>query len=135
MLIRFKTSQGVPVGFTIEDNIRMKADVSAMTSVIINLVENAYKYSPKNSEIDVQLFQKENEVFFIVKDEGVGIKEADKEKIFDKFYRVGNEDTRATKGTGLGLFIVKEVVVFHNGSIKLKPNKPKGSIFEVKFQL
>lgn len=135
LLIRFKTTQGLPVEFEIQDGLRMKADVSALTSVIINLIENAYKYAPKNSPIKVALYQKGNEIFFIVQDEGLGILEEDKDKVFQKFYRVGNEETRAAKGTGLGLYIVKELVIFHHGSIRIVDNIPKGSIFEVKFQV
>ena len=54
-----------------------------------------------------------------------------REKIFNKFYRVGNEDTRKTKGTGLGLFIVKEIVKAHKGTINIHDNRPKGTIFRI----
>ena len=57
----------------------------------------------------------------------------DKKNIFDKFYRVGNEETRKTKGTGLGLYIVKHIAEQHNGIVTVKKNEEKGSIFEVVF--
>ena len=64
-----------------------------------------------------------------------GIIDEEKSKIFNKFYRVGNEDTRATKGTGLGLYIVKQLVLFHDGNILVKDNEPQGTIFEVVFNV
>ncbi len=102
-----------------------------MTSIVINLVENAIKYSPHNSLIGVELMSDHDHVRFVVKDQGIGVESSDKSKIFTKFYRVGNEDTRKTKGTGLGLFIVQELVDFHEGKIYIEDNVPKGSIFIV----
>jgi signal transduction histidine kinase len=68
-----------------------------------------------------------------VADHGIGIADAEKNRIFDRFYRVGSEETRNTKGTGLGLYIVKEVLDKHEASISVKDNDPQGSIFEVVF--
>ncbi|HCN82408.1 MAG TPA: two-component sensor histidine kinase, partial [Sphingobacteriaceae bacterium] len=70
-----------------------------------------------------------------VADQGIGIKDDEKLRIFDKFYRVGSEDTRKTKGTGLGLYIVKQVLDNHQAQIKVKNNRPAGSIFEVTFNV
>jgi signal transduction histidine kinase len=66
-----------------------------------------------------------------VSDFGIGIPEDEKKEIFKKFYRVGNEETRTTKGTGLGLYIIKELVEIQKGSIKLYDNSPRGVVFEV----
>ncbi|HHH49383.1 MAG TPA: sensor histidine kinase, partial [Saprospiraceae bacterium] len=62
-------------------------------------------------------------------DNGIGIPDKEKKHIFEKFYRVGNEDTRKTKGTGLGLYIVKRIVEAHAGKITIEDNQPTGSIF------
>jgi signal transduction histidine kinase len=75
----------------------------------------------------------EGQIQFIVADSGIGINDQEKSRIFDKFYRVGSEDTRKTKGTGLGLFIVKQVLDKHQASIKVKNNHPSGTVFEVTF--
>jgi signal transduction histidine kinase len=83
--------------------------------------------------VEVKLFSKEDKIYLQVADHGIGISDAEKTRIFDKFYRVGSEDTRNTKGTGLGLYIVKEVLEKHQASIRVKDNKPTGSIFEVVF--
>ncbi|MEI6022212.1 MAG: ATP-binding protein, partial [Bacteroidota bacterium] len=62
-----------------------------------------------------------------------GINEADREKVFERFYRIGSEDTRQTKGTGLGLYIVQNIVSKHRGRIRLLANAPQGSVFEIMF--
>ncbi|MDB5009985.1 MAG: hypothetical protein JWQ06_774 [Mucilaginibacter sp.] len=81
------------------------------------------------------MFLKYNKIYLEVADHGIGIADEEKTRIFDKFYRVGSEDTRNTKGTGLGLYIVKEVLNKHQASIRVKDNRPAGSIFEVVFGL
>lgn len=117
----------------IENDIYLEIDRTTFPSIIINLFENAVKYSPGDSTITLSLKKQNNNVILAVKDEGLGISETDKKRIFEKFYRVGNEDTRRTKGTGLGLYIVKHISGQHNGVISVRNNSPKGSIFEVVF--
>ena len=115
----------------IQPNITFSIDKTIFPSIILNLFENAVKYSSENSIIKIILKEEGNGVVLSVSDEGTGIPEEEKQKIFGKFYRVGSEDVRKTKGTGLGLYIVKYLVEKHNGSILVKNNSPKGSIFEV----
>jgi signal transduction histidine kinase len=117
----------------IEPKIQITGDKFALTSVVTNLIENAIKYSGPCETVGVKLFSKNDRVFLEVADHGIGIADQEKNRIFDKFYRVGSEDTRNTKGTGLGLYIVKEVLDKHQASIKVKDNRPAGSIFEVVF--
>jgi two-component system phosphate regulon sensor histidine kinase PhoR len=114
-------------------DIEIVGDKFALSSMINNLVENAIKYSGPCEVVEVKLQRKEQSVHLMVADHGIGISDAEKPRIFDKFYRVGNEDTRNTKGTGLGLFIVKHVLDKHEATIKVRDNKPSGSIFEVVF--
>ena len=66
---------------------------------------------------------------------GVGIKDEEKKRVFEKFYRVGNEDTRTSKGTGLGLYLVKQILSRQNASIRVKDNEPNGSIFVIKLKI
>ena len=115
----------------LEDDVYMKGDALAISSLLLNLVENAEKYSPENTPIVVRLFRERKLAVITVEDAGTGIADTEKVKIFEKFYRVGNEETRNTKGTGLGLFIVKHIVDFHNGEIKVTDNTPSGTIFKV----
>ncbi len=118
----------------IPDNIYMKGDSLAISSMILNLIENAEKYSPKNSKTHLELLMRENHIVIRVSDNGAGIPDVEKENIFEKFYRVGNEETRNTKGTGLGLYIVKQVAMIHNGKVFVKNNIPEGTVFEVIFK-
>ena len=117
----------------IEPKIEISGDRFALTSVVTNLIENAVKYSSPCAEVNVRLFKKDSQVFLMVADHGIGIADNEKSRIFEKFYRVGNEDTRNTKGTGLGLYIVKHVLEKHQASIRVKDNIPEGSVFEIVF--
>lgn len=117
----------------IEPKIEITGDKFALTSVVTNLVENAIKYSSPCEAVNVKLFEKEGRIYFQVADHGIGIADEEKGRIFDRFYRVGSEETRNTKGTGLGLYIVKQVLDKHQASIKVKDNRPAGSVFEVVF--
>lgn len=128
------TSQTIQT--TVEPEIWIKADRFALTNAVTNLIENAIKYSPANEAIEVRLWSDADKdtIQFSVADQGVGIAAAEKKRIFNKFYRVGQEGTRKTKGTGLGLYIVRTVLEMHDAQIKVKDNMPKGSIFEVTFR-
>jgi signal transduction histidine kinase len=117
----------------IQPGVKVVGDRFALSSVVTNLVENAVKYSGPCSEVDVELGQKEGHPFLRVSDKGPGIPDEEKMLIFDKFYRVGDENVRKAKGTGLGLFIVKEVLQNHDADISVKDNVPQGAIFEVTF--
>jgi signal transduction histidine kinase len=118
----------------IEPKIEITGDKFALTSVVTNLIENAIKYSAPCEVVNVKLYSKDGKIHLEVADHGIGIADEEKSRIFDRFYRVGSEETRNTKGTGLGLYIVKEVLDKHEASIKVKDNRPAGSIFEVVFQ-
>jgi signal transduction histidine kinase len=96
-------------------------------------MENARKYSPNQTPIEISFLQKANKAILSVKDNGVGIPDEEKSRIFDKFYRIGNENTRKSKGTGLGLYIVKKIVTLYKYDISVRNNTPQGSIFEVTF--
>ncbi len=117
----------------IEPKVEITGDKFALTSVVTNLIENAVKYSAPCAEVNVRLFRKDGQVFLMVADQGIGIADNEKSRIFEKFYRVGSEDTRNTKGTGLGLYIVKHVLEKHQASIRVKDNIPEGSVFEIVF--
>ena len=117
----------------IEPGVSITADKFALTSVVTNLIENAIKYSPPCANVSVGLRRENGSIRLSVADHGIGIEEEEKKRIFNKFYRVGSEETRKTKGTGLGLYIVKNVLDRHNAQIRVKDNVPTGSIFEVTF--
>jgi K+-sensing histidine kinase KdpD len=117
----------------VTNNIFGEIDETTFPSIITNLIDNAIKYSPDQKEIVIELSIKNNKPILIVGDAGCGISADDKEKIFAKFFRAGNEETRRAKGTGLGLYIVNYIVNNHNAKIKVKNNQPKGTVFEIQF--
>ena len=119
----------------ISENIFLNSDILMMEILINNLLENAIKYSPRNNEIIVELNNIKNKIGLRVVDFGYGIKDADKEKIFSKFYRSNQSNSSSTTGSGLGLFLCKKIMDKHNGTIKVKDNKPSGSIFELTFNV
>lgn len=118
----------------IEDNIRLMGEETLLELLISNLLENAIKYSPPDGQVAILLIKKGRNIIIEVADEGYGIDEEEKEKIFEKFYRIGNEVTRSAKGTGLGLFLSKEIAKDHHGQITVNNNGQKGSIFTVTFK-
>jgi two-component system phosphate regulon sensor histidine kinase PhoR len=119
--------------FLLEPDLKFIGDENAMVSITTNLVSNAIKYSPDNSNITITLMKKESHVLFSVTDQGAGVPLEERNKIFNKFYRIGDENTRKQQGTGLGLFLVKYLVEQHNGSVSVQNNSPKGAIFACKF--
>lgn len=116
----------------IAPGISVRGDKMALTSMVYNLIENAEKYSPEGKRIEISLSRTNAEAVITIRDEGPGIPEHERQKVFEKFYRIGNEDTRRTKGTGLGLFIVQHIVNLHKGSIKIRSNHPQGTVFEIR---
>ncbi len=131
--LQLHTCNSEVIKVSVQPFIFLHGDKFALTSVVTNLIENAVKYSPPCEEVKVTLKQKGDQIYFIVADLGIGINDQEKSRIFEKFYRVGSEETRKTKGTGLGLFIVKQVLDKHQALIKVRNNNPSGTIFEVTF--
>jgi signal transduction histidine kinase len=109
----------------------LRGDKQGIISVFTNLIENSIKYSDSQALINIDYYYDSNKFHFKIIDTGIGIAPEEKKKIFEKFYRVGNEDVRQTKGTGLGLYIVSEIVKVHKGTIQILDNTPKGSIFHI----
>ena len=116
----------------IEKDVDVLGDPLLLKLLVSNLVENANKYSDKCATITCSL-TKEKGVRLEIADEGPGISEEEKKNIFQKFYRIGNEQTRKTQGTGLGLYLCKKIAVYHGADIHVTDNKPQGSIFTVQF--
>ena len=122
-----------PLQTSLEDDVEMQGDAMLLKLLLSNLLENANKYSPKNKPIQLELVKKEKTILLTVTDEGCGIAEEEREAVFEKFYRIGSEQTRKTQGTGLGLYICQKIVKDHGGNIFIKDNQPSGSKFIVQF--
>jgi signal transduction histidine kinase len=118
----------------ISDGLFFKGDKLLIQLLFNNLIENAIKYSPADKPVMVSLEKQDHSIWLAVADQGSGIPLQDRKNIFEKFYRVGNENTRSTKGTGLGLYLSQKIAEDHGTSILLKDNQPAGSIFTVEFK-
>lgn len=103
--------------------------------LVNNLLENALKYSPKEKPVTIALAEVNDKIVLTVSDEGQGIPAGEKKRIFEKFYRAGDENTRKAKGTGLGLYLCSKIAENHKGYISVTDNSPSGSSFTVTFPL
>lgn len=117
----------------IEPETEVTGDPLLLQILINNLLENALKYSPKESPVKAALKKENNNVQLQIIDEGPGIADEEKKKIFGKFYRIGNESTRKTQGTGLGLYLCHKIAGEHNADIRVTNNVPHGANFTVTF--
>ena len=113
----------------IAPGITLEGDSGKLMQIFYNLTDNAIKYTPENGHIAVRLAQSGANVLFAVTDDGIGIPDKDRDRIFDRFYRVDKGRSRKIGGTGLGLSIVKNGVNFHKGQISAKSSPGKGVTF------
>lgn len=118
----------------IENDRYIHGDMLMLQIALNNLIDNAIKYSPKEAAIAILLQLQDHHIHLQVQDQGKGIDIAERKKVFDKFYRVGNEATKGAKGTGLGLYLTKKIAEQHQASIFVTDNKPTGSSFVIIFQ-
>ena len=120
----------VELSFSCEPELpAIVGDLDKIRQVLTNLVENAVKYSPDGGPVDVEISRRDRSVRFSVADRGLGIPQSDQQRIFDKFYRVDPQLTRGVGGTGLGLYISRELVRRMNGSIWVESKEGEGSRF------
>jgi two-component system phosphate regulon sensor histidine kinase PhoR len=129
--LKLRFPQAVFTATFSDDFPLMYADKSGMGSVVQNLLENAVKYSSTGSAIELNAWTEGGKFIFQVKDHGKGVPENERQAIFEKFYRIGNEETRNSQGTGLGLYIVRQVIKAHGGQIQISSNTPQGTIFTI----
>ncbi len=119
----------------LDQGIFLSGDPLLIQILVNNLVENAVKYSAPTTLITVILKKDDEQGVLKVMDEGVGIPKKEYKRIFQKFYRVGNEDTRTAQGTGLGLYLCRKITQDHKMRLEVSDNQPRGSIFTVRFNL
>ena len=112
----------------------IQVDTVLMNRVISNLIENSLKYSGKGKSVFVKTWDDTEWVYVEIRDNGVGIGPDDLAHIFDKFYRVKNDNTHAIKGSGLGLYLVKYFIELHNGVITATSQLGEGTSFIIKLK-
>ncbi|TML55067.1 MAG: GAF domain-containing protein [Actinobacteria bacterium] len=107
-------------------------DANKLRQVLVNLVDNAIKYSPEGGDVEIRLDAHNGECLIQIADEGLGIPSSERERIFEKFYRLDPHQTRGVGGTGLGLYICRELVERMNGRLEVESEPGKGSRFTVR---
>jgi len=106
-----------------------------MQMALSNLITNAVKYSHLGHEmIHIETSIQENRVALSISDNGIGIPDNQKKKIFEKFYRIGDESTRTSRGSGLGLYLVKKILRQHSAIISVHDVQPSGTLFNIVFK-
>jgi signal transduction histidine kinase len=123
--------RGVSVSLDADAAPCLRLDKDAIAQVLMNLLDNAVKYSNGNTTIDVRVFTVSNEVRIAVQDNGIGIPMGEQKKIYEKFYRAGSTLVHDVKGSGLGLSIVQHVVQAHGGRVELQSTPGQGSTFTI----
>jgi len=112
----------------------IKVDVDLINRALANLIGNAIKYAGEGKQINVKTWDDDQWVYIEIKDNGKGIREDDLEYIFDKFYRVKDDESHQIKGSGLGLYLVKYFIELHHGTIEVESVLDEGTTFLIKLK-
>ena len=123
----------VNIKIFIEDSISMMGDKDRITEALLNIIENAVIYNKDNGSVEITALKSNGQINILIKDAGIGIKNGDLEKIFERFYR--SDTSRSIEGTGLGLNIAKTIIEAHGGEIKVESEFGKGSCFTITLPL
>ena len=123
---------GIKIYFGDAGEHRCICDVQKLYQVFINLLDNAIKYSDSGARVDVEIEEDDSTLTVRIRDTGVGIPKEDLNQLFERFYRVDKDRSRATGGSGLGLAISRQIVEMHGGSISVESEVDVGSVFEVR---
>jgi PAS domain S-box-containing protein len=123
--------QGISLRLTRNGSNRIVCDENKLRQVLTNLIDNAIKYSPDGGEVEVQLAAENGQCLIVVADEGLGIPSSELERIFEKFYRLDPQQTRGVGGSGLGLYICRELVERMDGRLEVESEPGRGSRFTV----
>jgi two-component system phosphate regulon sensor histidine kinase PhoR len=127
--------RGLELALSIEDDLGFLGEPRSFEQVLVNLVDNAIKYTPRGGTVGIDVRHEETEAVIEVWDTGPGVPEAHRPRLFERFYRVDPGRSRDMGGTGLGLSIVKHLVEAMHGTVGMRPRAKKGSIFWVRLPL
>jgi signal transduction histidine kinase len=124
-------SKGIKVSTNLEPLFPVRLDAALMSKVINNLIDNAIKYSPRDSEVLVLSREIDDFIEISVRDQGIGMSNEERRHLFTRFYRAKNDSTIRTSGTGLGLYLTKYFIEAHDGRVEVDSEKDKGSVFKI----
>lgn len=123
---------GITLEYEVQSDISVLGNAALLTRLVSNLIDNAYRYGKADGKTSVTLTQDTENIYLTVSDNGIGIKKDEADKIFERFYRA--DKSRNSNGTGLGLSMVKQIALFHNGSVSVESEIGEGSKFTVSFR-
>jgi two-component system phosphate regulon sensor histidine kinase PhoR len=126
--------RGVKIDVNVGDAV-VKADPKALDQILVNLIDNAVKYTRAEGNVWIEAKREDGTVRIEVRDDGPGIADKHRERVFERFYRADPSRTREAGGTGLGLSIVKHLVESMDGEVGVDPNTPNGSVFWLRLPL
>ena len=119
----------------IQEDIWIIGDEYSLESILYNLSENSVQHNKPGIQIQLKIYKDKNFAYILFQDDGKGIIDAEKRKIFKKFYKIFSEVNENIQGTGLGLYIVQQIIQAHGGQISVSDNVPKGTIFTIQIPL
>ncbi len=136
-MFRYPLKQrGFELSVELDDELPLiQGDRQAVTQALVNLMDNAIKFSRERRSIRIETGREDGGVFLAITDQGVGIPESQQRKIFEKFYRIGSTLVHETKGSGLGLAIVKHIMDDHGGEVRVRSKPGEGSTFTLVFPI
>ena len=132
MLYMNAGQHNVELNFT-GDEVVIRGNGSMLEEALYNLIDNAIRYNKEKGKVTVRVEEDSKEARFIVEDTGIGISQEDKERIFERFYRVDKSRSKQTGGTGLGLAIVKHIVLKHDAKIEVESELGQGTRTTIRF--
>ena len=135
MLMISAKTKNIALACEADESISLQANADYVKQIILNLVDNAIKYTPENGAVNVKIFTEKENAVIKVSDTGMGIPKEDQSRIFERFYRVDKARSREIGGTGLGLAITKHIVMNLGGTISVESELEKGSTFTVKIPI
>lgn len=135
LLEQLSNKRDIKLEYSCEENLSLYGDKNKFKQMLINLGENAIKYSEEKDQVFIELYKENGDVVVKVRDTGIGIEKEHIPRLFERFYRVDKARSRAKGGTGLGLAIVKHIVLGFNGTIEVKSRINEGSIFIVRIPI
>ncbi|MCE3232163.1 MAG: integral rane sensor signal transduction histidine kinase [Rickettsiaceae bacterium] len=127
--------KNITINCNADNPTKVEGDLARLKQIIVNLLDNAIKYTPAGGNININVINEENTAKIIVSDNGIGIPKEDMDRIFERFYRIDKARSRDMGGTGLGLSIAKSICIAHNGDISVKSEPDAGSCFIVTLPL
>ena len=135
MLMISARTKNISLNCNADETIKIAANADYVKQIILNLVDNAIKYTPENGDVNVKIFADKDDAVIKVSDTGMGIPKEDQARIFERFYRVDKARSREIGGTGLGLAITKHIAMNLGGTISVESELEKGSTFTVRIPM